>query len=68
MARKIVEKGRKLKEAHARRLSSREVLDREVQACVQERNLKRRSVTWQFSVDHASQTLHLHYYNVYSNS
>jgi hypothetical protein len=43
------------------------VLDREVQACVQQRNRKRLSVTWQFSVDQARGKLHRHYDKVLSN-
>lgn len=48
-----------------RRLPALEVLDHEVQACVQERNHKRRTVSWQFSVTDARHKLHRHYAKVY---
>jgi hypothetical protein len=51
----------------ARRFPTLAVLDREVQACVQQRNRKRLSVTWQFSVDQARDKLHRHYDKVLSN-
>jgi hypothetical protein len=52
----------------ARRISSVEELDREVQAIVKERNELRIKVEWQFSISQAREKLSRHYDKVKSNN
>lgn len=52
----------------ARRISSMEPLDREVQAIVTERNARAIKVEWQFSIAHARTKLERHYAKVYSKN
>lgn len=52
----------------SRRIPSAEVLDREVQAIVKERNELRVTVEWQFSITQAREKLSRHYENVKSKN
>jgi hypothetical protein len=52
----------------ARRISSIEELDREIQALVKERNELKVKVEWQFSISQAREKLNRHYENVKSKN
>ncbi len=52
----------------ARRISTIEELDREIQTLVKERNAAQIKVTWQFSITTARQKLSRHYDNVHSTN